>query len=106
LDIYYKETANQQTEIDSLKVEKQQLLKKIIELEKCNDDLERSRRIIEETMAGFEQALNSALEKNALLENEVDEKECLNEKLQRMADEMRGKPINHDFRVCVILFVH
>lgn len=89
LDIYYKETANQQTEIDSLKVEKQQLLKKIIELEKCNDDLERSRRIIEETMAGFEQALNSALEKNALLENEVDEKECLNEKLQRMADEMR-----------------
>lgn len=90
MDIYYKETANQQTEIDSLKLEKQQLLKKIIELEKCNDDLERSRRIIEETMAGFEQALNSALEKNALLENEVDEKECLNEKLQRMADEMRG----------------
>ncbi|XP_066139793.1 nuclear distribution protein nudE-like 1-B isoform X1 [Euwallacea fornicatus] len=89
LEICYKETTSQQTEIDSLKAEKQQLLRKIIELEKCNDDLERSRRIIEETMAGFEQELNSALEKNALLANEVDEKECLKEKLQRMADEMR-----------------
>lgn len=88
---------NQQTEIDTLKDEKQQFLKKIIELEKCNDDLERSRRIIEESMAGFEQALNSALEKNAILENEVDEKECLKEKLQRLADEARGKNINFSY---------
>ncbi|XP_019754161.1 nuclear distribution protein nudE-like 1-A isoform X2 [Dendroctonus ponderosae] len=89
LDICFKERTNQQTEIDQLKAEKQDLISKIIELENCNDDLERSRRIIEESMAGFEQALNSALEKNAMLENEVDEKERLREKLQRLADEVR-----------------
>lgn len=90
LDICFKESTNQQTEIDELKAEKQDYINKIIELENCNDDLERSRRIIEESMAGFEQALNSALEKNAMLENEVDEKEHLRENLQRLADEVRG----------------
>ncbi|CAG9773723.1 unnamed protein product [Ceutorhynchus assimilis] len=89
LDICLKETTNQQTEIEMLKNEKQQLIKKVVELEKCNDDLERSRRIIEESMAGFEQALNSALEKNAILENEIDEKGYMQEKLQRLADEAR-----------------
>ncbi|XP_050316132.1 nuclear distribution protein nudE-like 1-A isoform X2 [Anthonomus grandis grandis] len=89
LDICYKEMNNQRTEIDALKADKEQLHRKIIEVEKKNDELEGSRRIIEESMAGFEQALNSALEKNAILENEVDEKECLKEKLQRLADEAR-----------------
>ncbi|XP_076267937.1 nuclear distribution protein nudE-like 1-A [Rhynchophorus ferrugineus] len=89
LDICYKETSNQQTEIDSLKSEKKQLLAKIRDLEQLNDDLERSRRIVEESISGFEQALNSALEKNAILESEVDEKENLKEKLQRLADETR-----------------
>lgn len=93
MDICYKETSNQQTEIDSLKSEKKQLLAKIRDLEQLNDDLERSRRIVEESISGFEQALNSALEKNAILESEVDEKENLKEKLQRLADETRGQLI-------------
>lgn len=35
--------------------------------------------------------LNQAYEKNALLEMEVDEKEVLQVKLQRLVDETRGK---------------
>lgn len=67
------------------------MAKYIRDLEQKNDDLERSRRIIEESIAGFEAALNSAIERNAMLESEIDEKENLKEKLQRLADETRGK---------------
>ncbi|KAL1488901.1 hypothetical protein ABEB36_014690 [Hypothenemus hampei] len=89
LEMCYKDASNQQTEIDSLKNEKKQLLKRIVELEKCNDDLEQSKRILEGTMADFKQSLNTALEQNALLADEVDEKEGLQEKLKRAADEAR-----------------
>jgi hypothetical protein len=41
-------------------------------------------------VAGFETMLNQAYEKNALLENEVDEKEQMQIKLQRLMDEARG----------------
>lgn len=63
----------------------------IRDLEQKNDDLERSRRVIEESIASIEAAFNSAIERNAMLESEVDEKESLKEKLQRLADETRGK---------------
>lgn len=66
------------------------MAKYIRDLEQKNDDLERSRRIIEESIAGFEAALNSAIERNAMLESEIDDKENLKEKLQRLADETRG----------------
>lgn len=62
----------------------------IRELEQKNDDLERSRRIVEESIAGIESAFHNAIERNAILESEVDEKESLKEKLQRLADETRG----------------
>jgi nuclear distribution protein NudE len=61
----------------------------IRELEQKNDDLERSRRIIEESIAGIEAAFHNAIERNAILESEIDEKEGLKEKLQRLADETR-----------------
>lgn len=60
------------------------------ELEQINDDLERAQRVITESVAGFEGALNQAYEKNAFLESEVDEKGVLQVKLQRLMDETRG----------------
>lgn len=60
-------------------------------MEQINDDLERAQRVVTESVAGFEGMLNQAYEKNALLEMEVDEKEMLQVKLQRLMDEIRGK---------------
>ena len=37
--------------------------------------------------------LLQAIERNAILENELDEKETLQESVQRLKDEARGKPI-------------
>lgn len=47
--------------------------------------------MVTESVAGFESMLNQAYEKNALLEMEVDEKEALQVKLQRLMDETRGE---------------
>lgn len=79
-----------ETETLELKKEKTQMAQYVRDLEQKNDDLERSRRIIEESIAGIETAFHSAIERNAILESEVDEKESLKEKLQRLADETRG----------------
>ncbi|KAF5288309.1 hypothetical protein FQR65_LT12042 [Abscondita terminalis] len=76
-------------DIDVFKEEKENLAKYIRELEQKNDDLERAQRVVTETVGAIEVSLNSALERNAILESEVDEKECLKEKLQRLADETR-----------------
>lgn len=61
----------------------------IRDLEQKNDDLERARRIIEESIAAIETDFQLAIERTAILESEVDEKENLQEKLQRLADESR-----------------
>lgn len=71
--------------------EKESLKCYIRELEQKNDDLERAHRIVSESVAGIEQMLNQAYEKNALLEMEIDEKEMLKVKLQRLMDETRGE---------------
>ncbi|XP_049818243.1 nuclear distribution protein nudE-like 1-B isoform X2 [Aethina tumida] len=89
LDQSNKEITNLEKEISTLKSEKTQMTQYIRDLEQKNDDLERSRRIIEESIAGIESAFNTAIERNAILESEVDEKETLKEKLQRLLDERR-----------------
>jgi nuclear distribution protein NudE len=63
----------------------------IRELEQKNDDLERTNRVVSESVAGFEAMLNQAYEKNAMLEMEMDEKEQLQVNLQRLMDEARGE---------------
>lgn len=78
----------------------------IRELEQKNDDLERANRIVSESVEGIETMLNLAYEKNALLEMEIDEKEAMQVKLQRLMDETRG--IYHKnilFRVFVVVIV-
>lgn len=72
-----------------MKVEQRQMTTYIRDLEQKNDDLERARRIIEESIAAIESDFQLAIERNAILESEVDEKESLQEKLQRLADESR-----------------
>ncbi|XP_077173252.1 nuclear distribution protein nudE homolog 1 [Paroedura picta] len=66
-----------------------QLQKYIRELEQSNDDLERAKRATIMSLEDFEQRLNQAIERNAFLESELDEKEDLQESVQRLKDEAR-----------------
>ncbi len=43
------------------------------------------------SLAEFEVKLNSAIERNVLLESELDEKENLKAMVQRLKDETRGE---------------
>jgi len=61
----------------------------IRQLEQANDDLERSKRATITTIDDFEAKLNQAIERNAFLESELDEKEALKEMVQRLKDESR-----------------
>ncbi|XP_019875607.1 nuclear distribution protein nudE homolog [Aethina tumida] len=63
-------------------------LKELIRgLEQINDKWETSHRILEKTVNDIETAFNTAIERNALLELEVDEKDSLKEQFQRLLDE-------------------
>lgn len=66
-------------------------IKYITHLEQKNDDLERAERAMIESVGDIEAKLNNAIERNALLENELDEKETLKAMVQRLKDEQRGK---------------
>lgn len=68
---------------------KEQLWKYVRELEQKNDDLERGKRVTMSSLEDFEQKLNQAFERNAILENELDEKEQLQVMCQRLKDEVR-----------------
>ncbi|KAM4698565.1 nuclear distribution protein nudE homolog 1 [Rhinophrynus dorsalis] len=65
------------------------LQKYIRELEQANDDLERAKRATIMSLEDFEQRMNQAIERNAFLESELDEKENLLESVQRLKDEAR-----------------
>lgn len=43
------------------------------------------------SLEDFEKRLNDAIERNAMLENELDEKDVLQAHVQRLKDETRGK---------------
>lgn len=93
---YKRKVANSENESNKIDADYKQLVKEnerfkvyIRELEQKNDDLERANRVASESVAEFESMLNQAYEKNALLELEVDEKERMQIKLQRLMDEAR-----------------
>ncbi|KAL7979343.1 hypothetical protein Chor_015367 [Crotalus horridus] len=77
-------------ELGQARAARDQLQKYIRELEQCNDDLERAKRATIMSLEDFEQRLNQAIERNAFLESELDEKESLLESVQRLKDEARG----------------
>ncbi|XP_058062267.1 nuclear distribution protein nudE-like 1-A [Anopheles bellator] len=83
------ETSKLDTDYRLLAKENEKLKVYIRELEQKNDDLERANRVASESVVEFESMLNQAYEKNALLELEVDEKERMQIKLQRLMDEAR-----------------
>lgn len=62
-------------------------------IEQKNDDLERSNRVVSATVSDLEAMLNQAYEKNEFLELEVEDKETLSAKHQRVLDELRGNEL-------------
>ncbi|BFZ03184.1 hypothetical protein BsWGS_06223 [Bradybaena similaris] len=96
------DTHNRITELEDsfAKVEayKNELQKYIRELEQDNDDLERAKRATVVSLEDFEQRLNQAIERNAFLESELDEKGVLLDTVQRLKDEARDLKSEIDVR--------
>ncbi|XP_058142373.1 nuclear distribution protein nudE homolog 1 isoform X2 [Dasypus novemcinctus] len=85
----YRQISALEDDLTQTKAIKDQLQKYIRELEQANDDLERAKRATIMSLEDFEQRLNQAIERNAFLESELDEKENLLESVQRLKDEAR-----------------
>ncbi|CDS36588.2 nuclear distribution protein nude 1 [Echinococcus multilocularis] len=86
-----RQVTNLQEEVNTLKAEVFQQKQYIRQLEQVNDDLERSNRNALASVEDIEDRLNQVLEKNALLEVELYEKDELNVRVQRLKDEVRGE---------------
>lgn len=84
-----KQISKLQDELAECKSLKEEMQKYIRELEQKNDDLERTNRCAMFSLGEFEAKLNEALERNAILESELDEKDELAEAVQRLRDEAR-----------------
>ncbi|XP_060583908.1 nuclear distribution protein nudE-like 1 isoform X3 [Ruditapes philippinarum] len=78
-----------ESELLQVRAFKDELQKYIRELEQSNDDLERAKRATVVSLEDFETRLNQAIERNAFLESELDDKETLCETVQRLKDEAR-----------------
>lgn len=85
----YRQVSALEDDLAQTRAIKDQLQKYIRELEQANDDLERAKRATIMSLEDFEQRLNQAIERNAFLESELDEKENLLESVQRLKDEAR-----------------
>ncbi|CAL4073525.1 unnamed protein product [Meganyctiphanes norvegica] len=83
------QVTNLQSELNQIKNLKEDLTRYIRELEQANDDLERAKRATVSSLEDFEGRLNMAIERNAFLESELDEKESLKVTVQRLKDEAR-----------------
>ncbi|KAF9360571.1 hypothetical protein BGX26_008714 [Mortierella sp. AD094] len=76
-------------QLEELRQQTEMFIKKERELEQNNDDLERTGRATEWSLQEMERKYNVALEKQAMLENEVSAKVALTEEVQRLKDELR-----------------
>lgn len=76
-------------DLSSISKTKEELMSYVRDLEQTNDALENSKRQTISTLEDFEQRLNQALERNAYLENELEEKDQLQATIQRLKDEAR-----------------
>ncbi|XP_068610459.1 nuclear distribution protein nudE-like 1-B [Brachionichthys hirsutus] len=85
----YKQISTLEDDLGQTRSIKDQLHKYVRELEQSNDDLERAKRAAIVSLENFEQRLNQAIERNAFLESELDEKESLLVSVQRLKDEAR-----------------
>ncbi|KAK2716860.1 hypothetical protein QYM36_007118 [Artemia franciscana] len=78
-----------QSELDEIRRMRDELVSYVRELEQENDDLERQNRAAVASVEDFETRLNQAIERNAFLESELDEKETLSVMVQRLKDESK-----------------
>uniref|UniRef100_A0A8C7XGP8 NudE neurodevelopment protein 1-like 1b n=1 Tax=Oryzias sinensis TaxID=183150 RepID=A0A8C7XGP8_9TELE len=85
----YKQVSMLEDDLSQTRSIKEQLHKYVRELEQANDDLERAKRATIVSLEDFEARLNQAIERNAFLESELDEKESLLVSVQRLKDEAR-----------------
>ncbi|CAI9562399.1 unnamed protein product [Staurois parvus] len=85
----YLHISTLENDLSQTRAVKDQLQKYVRELEQANDDLERVKRATIISLEDFEQRLNQAIERNAFLESELDEKENNLECIQRLKDETR-----------------
>ncbi|RMB95050.1 hypothetical protein DUI87_28492 [Hirundo rustica rustica] len=85
----YKQVSLLEDDLSQTRAIKDQLHKYVRELEQANDDLERAKRATIVSLEDFEQRLNQAIERNAFLESELDDKESLLVSVQRLKDEAR-----------------
>ncbi|KAK5809370.1 hypothetical protein F5H01DRAFT_349087 [Linnemannia elongata] len=76
-------------QLEQLRQQTENFIKKERELEQDNDDLERTGRAAQWSLQELERKYNVALEKQAMLENEVVAKTALAEEVQRLKDELR-----------------
>merc|ERR1719147_498510 len=86
---YHFQINELETELSEIKGIKEKLHKYVRELEQQNDDLERAKRSTLVSLEDFEGRMNAAIERNAFLESELDEKENLKMAVQRLKDETR-----------------
>lgn len=91
ITVYERDISAYETKVNQFISERDSLKSYVRELEQKNDDLERTNRVVSESVSGFEAMLNQAYEKNAMLEMEIDEKEQMQINLQRLMDEARGR---------------
>lgn len=89
--VYERDISAYEIKVNQFIAERDSLKSYVRELEQKNDDLERTNRVVSESVSGFEAMLNQAYEKNAMLEMEMDEKEQMQINLQRLMDEARGR---------------
>lgn len=85
----HKQISQLQEELAKFKAVKDEMQKYIRELEQKNDNLEQTNRCAMFSLGEFESKLNEALERNSILEMELDDKDELAETVQRLRDEAR-----------------
>ncbi|KAI5929310.1 Nuclear distribution protein nudE-like 1 [Manis javanica] len=85
----YKQVTVLEDDLNQTRVVKEQLQRYVRELEQAKDDLERAQRAAVVSLEESEQRLDEALERNAYLDSELEEKESSLASVQRLKDEVR-----------------
>jgi len=78
-----------QRELESLRSLQEKFIIKTRELEIDYDDLERTERAAKSSLMDLENKYNKAIERNVILENELEGKNSLIEQVQRLKDELK-----------------
>lgn len=78
-----------EAQVRELRAKNDEACKRIRQLEQTNDDLERANRATLGSLEDFEARLHTAIERNAFLESELDDKESLAVMVQRLKDETK-----------------